>query len=99
MLLLCLIALWQDSLVDSIFVAGVWIKAMFSLHGLVTGFENMSGYGDVYTVEISTIKTISSPDTTYTDTIDVVESFAPGIGIVHLENDNGIFNLIDHQVE
>lgn len=90
---------WQDSLVDSIFVAGVWVKAKFYLHGLVTGFENMSSYGDVYTVEINTIETIISPDTTYIDTIDILESFAPGIGIVHLENGNGIFDLIDYEVE
>ena len=48
---------------------------------------------------MSTIDTVISPDTTYTDTTDILESFAPGTGLVHLENDNGVFDLIDHEVE
>jgi hypothetical protein len=90
---------WQDSLVDSIFVAGAWIKAKFYLQGLITGFENISGYGDVYAVEINTIEMIISPDTMYIDTIGVVESYAPDVGLFRLENEDGIFDLIDYGVE
>jgi hypothetical protein len=90
---------WQDSLVDSIFVAGAWVKAKYYSQGLVTGFENVSGYGDVYTVEINSIEMIISPDTMYIDTVDIIESYAPEIGLVHLENNNGIFDLIDYEVE
>lgn len=90
---------WQDSLVDSIYIAGAWVKAKLYLDGLITGFENTGGYGDVYSLRMSTIETVISPDTTYTDTTDILESFAPGTGLVHLENDNGVFDLIDHEVE
>ena len=90
---------WRDSLIDSVLIAGTWVKASIYLDGSVTGFENMSGYGDVYTVEINTVETVISPDTTYSDTFDILESFAPGIGFVHLENSSGIFDLIDYEVE
>jgi len=90
---------WQDSLVDSMYIAGAWITAKFYSAGLVTGFENVAEYGDVYNVDINTIEMVITPDTIYVDTIDVIESYAPGIGIFRLENDNGIFDLIDYEVE
>lgn len=90
---------WQDSLVDSIFVSGAWVKAKFYVSGSIRGFETIGGYGDVYTIEIRNIEAIISPDTMTIDTIDVLEDYAPDIGLVCFEHTDGIFNLIDYEVE
>lgn len=90
---------WQDSLVDSVFVAGAWVKAKFYVSGSILGFETIGGYGDVYTIEIRNIETIISPDTMMIDTIDVLEDYAPDIGLVRFEHTDGVFNLIDYEVE
>lgn len=90
---------WQDSLVDSIFVSGAWVKAKFYVSGSILGFETIGGYGDVYTIEIRNIEVIISPDTMMIDTIDVIEDYAPDIGLVCFEHTDGVFNLIDYEVE
>lgn len=90
---------WQDSLVDSVFVSGAWVKAKFYVSGSILGFETIGGYGDVYSIEIRNIEVIISPDTMMIDTIDVLEDYAPDIGLVRFEHADGIFDLIDYEVE
>jgi hypothetical protein len=90
---------WQDSLVDSLYVSGIWLKARIYYDGRVMGFDNMPEYGDVYEIEINKIKTIITPDSTYSDTIDMNESYAPGTGLIRLDHGNGVYELIDHSVE
>jgi hypothetical protein len=91
---------WQDSVVDSLNVAGQWVTAKFHSIGTVTGFEYQAGFeGDVYTLELTTMKTLISPDTTIVDTVSVVERYAPAIGLVSFENEHGEYHLDDYAIQ
>jgi len=90
---------WQDSLVDSIFISGAWVKAKFYIIGSISGFESVGGYGDVYTIAIKNVEIVILPDTVITDTIDVIEAYAPDIGLVRFEDNDGVFDLINYEVE
>jgi hypothetical protein len=91
---------WEDSLIDSLNVFGAWIKAQYYIRGRVTGFTYVEDYeGDVYTIELETIETFTSPDTTIIDTNYVTEDYAPNIGLVRFYNEEGRYNLIEYGLQ
>ncbi len=90
---------FADSLVDSIDVAGAWIKARYVISGLVSDYESHDLYGTVYPVHLSIHETVIAPDSTYTLDRSVTEHYAPGIGLVQFENEQGTFHLSDYFVQ
>ena len=91
---------WEDSLVDSLNISGQWIKAKYYTRGEVVRFSYLSDYdGDVYTIELQTIEILTLPDTTVIDTIDTVEDYAPGIGLVRYDNEEGEYILIEYEID
>ncbi len=91
---------WEDSLVDSLNVSAQLIKAKYSISGRVTEYAYVDNFDcDVYTIELSTIELLTSPDTTLTDTSYVVEHYAPDIGLAQFENEDGEYTLIDYDIQ
>ncbi len=91
---------WEDSLVDSLNISGEWIHAKYNISGRVSGFSYSENFdGDVYTIELNTIESLISPDTTIIDSNYVVEDYAPDIGLVRFENGDGEYTLIDYELQ
>ncbi len=91
---------WEDSLVGSLDVAGQLIQAKYHVRGGVTGFVHDDDFdGDVYTIELTSIETVISLDTTVIDSNYVVEYYAPDIGLVRFDNEAGEYILFDYEVQ
>ncbi len=91
---------WEDSLVDSLDVSGQLIQAKYAVSGGVTEFTYDEDFdGDVYTVEIISIETLISPDTTVVDSNYIVEYYAPDIGLVRFDTEEGAYTLIDYEIQ
>lgn len=91
---------WEDSLVGSLDVSGQLIQAKYAVSGGVTEFTYDEDFdGDVYTVEIISIETLISPDTTVVDSNYIVEYYAPDIGLVRFDTEEGAYTLIDYEIQ
>ncbi len=88
-----------DSLVDSLEFFGQWIKARYTVTGLVADYETDDIYGEVYRVITSIHRSIISPDSTVVNEEYAEEYYAPGIGLVGFNNPNGSFDLTEFQLE
>lgn len=91
---------WEDSLVGSLDVSGQLIQAKYAVSGGVTEFTYDEDFdGDVYTIEITSIETLISPDTTVVDSNYIVEYYAPDIGLVRFDTEEGAYTLIDYEIQ
>ncbi len=90
---------FADSLVDSISVAGAWIKARYVVNGLVSDYESHDIYGSVYPVHLSIQETVITPDSTLVLDRSITELYAPDIGLVQFENEQSTFHLSDYFVQ
>jgi len=91
---------WHDSLVRSIDVSGQQITARYDLIGTITDCQYNEAYdGDVYMIEIATALLMETPDTTIIDSLNILEVYAPGIGIIRYRDDTDDYILNDYQVQ
>ena len=91
---------WHDSVYNSIEVSGMQIAASYDVTGTVTDCRYSSVYdGDVYTIEITTLTMLETPDSTINDSVSVLEEYAPGIGIVRFRNETDEYIVSDYQVQ
>jgi hypothetical protein len=91
---------WHDSVYNSIDVSGMQITASYDVTGTVTDSRYSTVYdGDVYTIEITTVVMIETPDSTVNDSVSVLEEYAPGIGIVRYRDDTDEYIVTDYQVQ
>jgi hypothetical protein len=90
---------YTDSVFGSLDVSGDLIYAVHRVDGFVADFEDDDLYGSVYRVSISAVTSISYQDSTVQNTIQVEEYYAPGIGLVRFDIDDGSYRLIDYEVE
>jgi hypothetical protein len=91
---------WEDSLVSSLDVSGQQIQAKYSVIGGVTEFTYDEDFdGDVYTIEVMSIETLISSDTTVVDSNYIVEYYAPDIGLVRFDIEEGAYTLIDYEIQ
>jgi hypothetical protein len=92
---------YQDSLVDSLDIFGQWVTAKYYMSGSVSAqtYTDSLYEGDVYLVERVTISQLISNDTTIIDTITVEEYYAPDIGLVRFHSEQGVYNLIDYDIQ
>ncbi len=87
---------YQYYLADSVNVASQTIKGYYEITGLVVDYAYESDYGDVYEVNITTLESLITPDTSIVDTTDITEYYAPGIGMIRFEDATGEYHLIDY---
>jgi hypothetical protein len=88
---------YQYRLSDSIYVANQLIKAHYEVEGNVVDYVYDSDYGDVYEVNITTIESLITPDTTIVDTNDFAEYYAPGVGMVRFIDGTSEYQLIEYE--
>jgi hypothetical protein len=87
---------YQYRLADSIYVADQVIKAWYEVDGIIVDHAYDSDYGDVYEVNITTIESLITPDTSIADTNEVTEFYAPGVGMVRLIDGASEYELLEY---
>jgi len=91
---------WRDSLVGSIEVSGQQITGQYDVWGMIIDSRYSSEHdGDLYTIEITTRTQLVTPDTVITDSLRVLEEYAPGIGIVRFQDQTDEYLLTDYLVQ
>ncbi len=91
---------FRDSILDSIMIAGIKVRADFVFETRVAGFEYHAEYdADVYHITFQMMKRIDSPDTVIVETLNRDEYYAPGIGIVRYVDDAGDHILVDYYID
>ncbi len=83
---------------DSIYVASQIIKAHYEINGTVVDYVNDSEYGDVYELSVMTVQSLVTPDTSIVDTADVIEFYAPGIGMVRFTDSTSEYHLVEYSI-
>jgi hypothetical protein len=89
---------YHHILSDSIYVANQVITAQHEVIGTVVDFVSESNYGDVYQLEIVTIESMITGDTSITDTTVVIEFYAPAVGMVRFSDATGEYELTDYNI-
>lgn len=89
---------YHHILSDSIYVANQLITAQYEIIGTVVDFAAESNYGDVYQLEVMTIESTVTGDTSITDTSTVIEFYAPAVGMVRFSDGSGEYELIDYSI-
>ena len=89
---------YQYVISDSIIVAGQSITAQHEILGSVVDFTYEAAYGTVYQIEITTISSMVTGDTSITDTSDVIEYYAPEIGMIRFSDATGEYELIEYSI-
>lgn len=90
---------FADSLIDSINVAGAWITGRYAISGLVSDHQPHELYGTLYPVYLTVRETVVAPDSAFARERSITEYYAPGIGLVQFENEQGFFRLSDYSVQ
>jgi hypothetical protein len=89
---------YQYRLADSIYVADQLIKASHDVHGIVLDHTYESQYGDIYEVQLTTVDSLTTPDTLLIDATDVIEYYAPGVGMVRFLDGTSEYHLIEYNI-
>ena len=90
---------FADSLVDSLNVAGAWIKGKYEIQGLVSEFYDDQLYGNVYKIAFTDTRTVIAPDTAIVQDRHFTEYYAAGVGLVRFDNDQGEFHLSEYDLK
>jgi len=91
---------WQDSLIDSLNVAGQWLKAEYRINGKVQDFSYEEAFdGDVYEIELYITEKFTSSDTTTTTETHLCEFYAPDIGLVRFYREGVEYVLLEYQLQ
>lgn len=89
---------YQYGISDSIYVSNQMIKASYEISGTVIDYTYESDYGDVYEINLTSIESLVTPDTSIVDTIEVTEFYAPGVGMVRFLTGTSEYRLIDYSI-
>lgn len=89
---------YEYYLADSIYVVGQWIKAEYRISAAVVDFTYDSDYGDVYEINLLTIESVLTPDTSIVDTSEYTEYYAPGVGMIRFVDGTSEYHLIEHNI-
>ncbi|UCC11151.1 MAG: hypothetical protein JSW02_07260 [candidate division WOR-3 bacterium] len=92
-------AAYTDSIFGSLDVSGELIYAVHRVDEFVADYEDDDLYGSVYRVSITAVTSISYQDSTVQNGYQVEEYYAPGIGLVRFDVDDGSYRLIDYEIE
>jgi hypothetical protein len=88
---------WSDTVIDSIEIAGQWVKLEHRISGQVVGFEDhetpAGAFSSVYHVEIVNVCRISSSIYSRLDSVTVHEYYAPDVGVVVIDSSGQRFDL------
>ena len=88
---------WRDSLIDSLEVSGQVVHATYHVWGIVSdcAYDERHG-GDVYTIELNSVLSVTSPDTAIIDSSAILEEYAPGTGVVRFRNETDDYLLDEY---
>lgn len=89
---------YHDSVFGSLDVSGELISAVHTVDGFVSDYEDDALYGSVYRVVLTAVTRIVYQDSTVQTTEQVDEYYAPRIGLVRFDGDEGSFRLIDCEI-
>ena len=89
---------YQYRVADSIYVSGQLIKASYDIHGIVLDHAYESPYGDVYEVQLTTVDSLTTPDTSLVAATDVTEYYAPGVGMLRFLDGTSEYRLIEYYI-
>jgi len=89
---------YEYNLTDSIYVAGQWIKAEYRITAAVVDFAYDSDYGDTYEINLLTVESMLTPDTSIVDTSEYTEYYAPGVGMIRFVDGTSEYYLIEHNI-
>lgn len=90
---------FSDSVFGSLDISGEFIYAVHRVDGFVSEYEYDDLYGSIYRVVLNAVTSIEYEDSTIQTTQQVEEYYAPGIGLVRFDMDEGSYRLIDHEVD
>lgn len=90
---------FADSLADSLDIAGALIKSKYEIRGLVSEYSSDELYGNVYKIAFTVRMTVADPETTIIWDRNFNEYYAPGIGLVRFDNDQGEFHLSEYDLK
>jgi len=89
---------FADSLADSLNIAGAWIKGKYETRGLISEYREDELYGNVYKISFSIRETVVTPETTTVRDRNLTEYYAPGVGLVRFDNEQGEFHLSEYDL-
>ena len=89
---------YEYYLADSIYVAGQLIKTEYRITATVIDFAYESDYGDTYEINLLTIESMITPDTSIVDTSEYIEYYAPGVGMIRFVDGTSEYHLIEHNI-
>jgi hypothetical protein len=89
---------YQYFLSDSIYVANQLVRAYYEVNVTVVDYTYDSDYGDVYEVNVMTVESLVAPATFLIDTTEVMEYYAPGIGMVRFIDGTSEYSLIEYSI-
>ncbi len=89
---------YHHTLSDSMYVANQLIKAQYEIIGSIVDYAHESEYGDVYQINITTIESMVTGDTSIVDTSGVIEYYAPAIGMIRFSDTTGEYELIEYSI-
>jgi len=89
---------YEYYLSDSILVAGQSIKAEYRITVEVIDFTYDSDYGDIYEINLLTVESMLTPDTSIVDTSECTEYYAPGLGMTRFSDGTSEYHLIEHNI-
>jgi hypothetical protein len=90
---------FSDSLIDSLNVAGAWIKGKYEIRGLVSEYYDDPLYGNVYRIAFTNRSTIIAPDTSIVQDRQFTEYYAAGVGLIRFDNEQGEFHLSEFDLK
>lgn len=90
---------YNDSVFGSLDVSGEFIYAVHRVDGFVSDYEYDDLYGSIYKVMLTAVTSIAYEDSTIQTTRQVEEYYAPGIGLVRFDVNDGSYRLIDYGID
>jgi hypothetical protein len=89
---------YQYQISDSIYVANQMINASYEISGIIVDYAYESDYGDVYEIDLTSVESLTTPDTSIIDTNEVTEFYAPGVGMIRFLDGTSEYRLIEYSI-
>jgi hypothetical protein len=90
---------YNDSVIGSLDVSGELIYAVHRVGGFVSDYEYDDLYGSIYRVILTAVTSIVYDDSTIQTSRQVEEYYAPDIGLIRFDLDEGSYRLIDYEID
>jgi hypothetical protein len=90
---------FSDSVFGSLDISGDLVYAVHRIDGFVSEYEDDDLYGSIYKVVLNAVTSIEFEDSTIQNSRQVEEYYAPNIGLVRFDMDEGSYRLLDFEVD